>query len=218
MENIFPSVFLGGLALAAVGFLALVVIAFRVRWWWGLSSLLFFPIAFVFALKHFRRSRIPLGMIVLGLVMAGFPPAYTRLMPIDLGPRERIVGGETHVTLTGWDRSDYSFLTRKPEIVVLQMANADVTDATLSYLKDMKRLRELDLNDSGVTDAGLAALAGLPTLESLRLRNTKVSDKGLADSLARLDGLKQLDLRGTDVSREAVQSWRDAKPGRRALQ
>ncbi len=217
MENIFPYVFLGGLAVAALGFLALIVVAFRVRWWWGLSSLIFPPMAFVFAFKYLKKSWIPLTTLFLGLGIAAVPPLYTRLMPVDLGPRERIVEGETHVTLTGWDRKDYSFLRQKPEIVVLQMANPDVTDATLDYLKEMKRLRELDLDDSGVTDAGLVVLAGLPALESLRLRNTKVSDKGFAESLAPRDGLKQLDLRGTGVSREAVQTWKDAKSGRRAL-
>jgi hypothetical protein len=217
MENVFPYVFLGGLAIAAVGFLALLVVAFRYLWTWGLSSLIFPPVAFVFAAKHPRRSAIPLAVIAMGLAAAVFPPLYTRFMPIDLGPRERVVEGETHVTLTGWDRKDYSFLGRKPEIVVLQMANPDVTDATLDYLKEMKRLRELDLNDTGVTDAGLAVLAGLPALESLRLRNTRVSDKGFSDSLARHEGLRQLDLRGTGVSRELVQAWKDAKPGRRAL-
>jgi hypothetical protein len=218
MENIFPYVFLGGLAVALLGFLTLVVVAFRVRWWWGVSSFVFPPMAFVFAFQYFKKSWIPLATIFLGLAVASFPPLYTRLMPVDLGPREKIVEGETHVTLTGWDRKDYSFLRRKPEIVVLQMANPDVNDATLDDLKEMTRLRELDLNDAGVTDAGLAVLAGLPALESLRLRNTKVSDKGFAGSLAPRDGLKQLDLRGTGVSREAVQSWKDAKAGRRALQ
>ncbi len=218
MENIFPYVFLGGLAVALLGFLALIVVAFGVRWWWGLSSLVFPPMAFVFASQHLKKSWIPLTTLFLGLAVASFPPLYTRLTPVDLGPRETIVEGETHVTLTGWDRKDYSLLRQKPEIVVLQMANPDVTDATLDHLKEMKRLRELDLNDSGITDAGLVVLAGLPALESLRLRNTKVSDKGFAESLATRDGLRQLDLRGTGVSREAVQSWKDAKPGRRALQ
>ena len=41
------------------------------------------------------------------LVITGFPPAYQLLAPIDLGPREKMVDGERHITLTGWDRKDY---------------------------------------------------------------------------------------------------------------
>ena len=133
--------------------------------------------------------------------MAG-PPLYVRLIPIDLGPRERLVGGEVHLTLTGWDRGDYSVLTRKPDAVILQMANPDVTDATLSYVKGMSRLRELDLNGTKITDLGLSALQGLPALETLRLRDTGVTDAGFRDVLATSETLKQLDLRGTKVSRQ----------------
>jgi len=42
--------------------------------------------------------------------------------------RERLVDGQAHLTLTGWDRDDYSVLQARPQTVVLQMANADVTD------------------------------------------------------------------------------------------
>ena len=52
---------------------------------------------------------------------------------IDLGPREKIVDRELHVTLTGWNRNtaDYVVLRSKPDIVVLQMANPDVTDLAM---------------------------------------------------------------------------------------
>ena len=55
----------------------------------------------------------PLALIVIGLTITAFPPTYQLLVPINLGPRERIVDGERHLTLTGWDRKDYSFLRSK---------------------------------------------------------------------------------------------------------
>ena len=102
-------------------------------------------------------------------------------MPIDLGPREKIVDGQRHITLTGWDRKDYGFLGSKRDVVVLQMANPDVTDQTLEHLKGMNRLKELDLNNTQVTDAGLKVLSDLPALATLRLKNTKVTDQGFQD-------------------------------------
>jgi hypothetical protein len=218
IEDYIPYVYLTGLALVVIGWVALLVMAFRVRVWWGMGVLAFPPAALVFAARHAKKAAIPLGVLLLGVLLAAGPPLYVRLRPIDLGPRERVVGRETHVTLTGWDQKDYSVLDRKPEVVVLQMANPDVTDATLEHLKGMSRLRELDLNGTKVTDAGLATLRGLPALESLRLRDTAVTDKGFRDSLATMETLRQLDLRGTGVSREAVQEWKEAKQGRKVLQ
>ena len=97
------------------------------------------------------------------------------------------------------------------------MANPEVTDQTLEHLKGMNRLEELDLDNTQVTDSGLKILRDLPALASLRLQNTKVTDQGFQESLAGKATLMQLDLRGTQVSREAVQAWRKAKEGRRAM-
>ena len=93
--------------------------------------------------------------------------------------------GELHVTLTGWDRHRPSTpaFCAGPAVVVLQMANPDVTDDTLDYLSGMAQLRELDLNDTAVTDAGLAKLARLGTLQSLRLKDTAITDAGFRDTV-----------------------------------
>ncbi|WP_406695023.1 leucine-rich repeat domain-containing protein [Singulisphaera sp. Ch08] len=218
LEDFFPYLFLMGIGLAIIGWLALLVVAFRVRMRWGFGVMLFPPAALAFMFSYTKKALIPIGLMLVGGVLVAGPPLYVRLIPIDLGPREKQVGGELHLTLTGWDRKDYSVLTRKPATVILQMANPDVTDATLSYVKGMSRLRELDLNGTKVTDLGLAALQGLPSLETLRLRDTGVTDAGFRDVLATSETLKQLDLRGTAVTREAVRAWKDAKPGRRVMQ
>jgi len=218
MDSVLTYVFLAGLALLGVGFLALLVVAFRTRWWWGLLVLVFPPAAVVFFARHPRPSLVPSLLMFVGLLMAAGPPVVNRLRPIDLGPLERTVGGEMHLTLTGWDRDDYAVLEQKRGAVVLQMANPDVGDPTLAYLTGMERLRELDLNGTRVTDRGLKSLEGLPRLEILRLRDTNVTDAGFRESLGRTAALRQIDLRGTRVSRELAREWMDAKPGRRVLQ
>lgn len=219
MESFFPYIFLTGLVLLVLGALWLVVAAFRTRIWWGLGILLFPPTALVFFAKHSTRSLIPSLLMFCGILMTAGPNIYLKMRPVDLGARPNIVNGELHLTLTGWDKKDYSFLHDHPNVVVLQMANPDVTDRTLDELKAMKDLRELDLNDTKVTDAGLKTIReSFPKLESLKLSHTAVTDEGLTGSLTPMESLKNLNLRGTKVTGEAVKAWKDAKSGRRVLQ
>jgi Leucine-rich repeat (LRR) protein len=155
---------------------------------------------------------------LLSLLVAATPALYTKFVLLNLGERDKLVNGQRHLTLTGWDRKDYSILKGKRDVVVLQMANPDVTDQSLESLKEMKALQELDLSDTQVTDAGLKILKDLPALTKLWLVRTKITDQGFHDTLFAKDSLMRLDLRGTQVSRETVLAWRDAKPGRQVLQ
>ncbi len=165
-----------------------------------------------------RRLWLPIMVGLVGVAITATPVIYTRVVEtIDLGEREQVVDGELHLTLTGWDRDSYEFLAQKRDIVVLQMANADVTDATLALLKGQVRLKSLDLNGSQVTDQGLVTLTELESLESLKLRGTKITDVALQQLVDKLPKLKQLDLRQTTVSSEWIDSWKAAQPGRRVL-
>ena len=209
---------LGGLAVAALAWIWLLVRAFRQHRRWGLGSLVLPPVGLVFAGRHPRKGAAPLILFLLSILVAAMPALYTLYVPLDLGPLEKIVDGQRHLTLTGWDRKDYSILKLKPDVVVLQMANPDVTDKSLESLQEMKALQELDLSGTQVTDAGLKILKDLPALSKLRLARTKITDQGFHSTLFAKDSLMQLDLSGTQVGRETVQAWRNAKPGRKAMQ
>jgi hypothetical protein len=208
-----------GLAVAVIADVWLLVVAFRTRVLWGVALLLFPPAALVFICVHFRRSLAPLALFVAAGLVIGAPYAVNSFIVhhVDLGPYERIVDGERNLTLTGWDRKDYSVLDDKSDAVVLQMANADVDDGTLEHIRNMKRLRELDLNDTQVSDAGLAVLAELPNLQTLRLRNTKITDEGFQKLLAGKESLMELDLQGTQVASKTLRAWKAAREGRKAL-
>jgi hypothetical protein len=119
-----------------------------------------------------------------------------------------MVDNERHVTLTGWDRSDYDVLNTMRDVSVLQMANPDVTDQTLDLLKEMNQLIELDLNYTKVTDAGLATLRGLPALAILRLKATAVTDEGFRAHLLDKESLLELDLRETQVTSKTLREWK----------
>jgi hypothetical protein len=209
---------LGGLAVALLAWIWLIVRAFRMRRAWGFTSLAVPPVGVIFAARHPRKGIPPLGLLLLCLLIAAAPALYTRFVTLDLKPRDKMVEGQRHLTLTGWDRKDYSMLKLNPDLVVLQMANPDVTDQTLEALKGMRELQELDLDGTQITDAGLKVLKDLPALSVLRLARTRITDQGFHDTLLSKDSLMKLDLSSTQVSRETVQAWRDAKPGRRAMQ
>jgi Leucine-rich repeat (LRR) protein len=196
MYTLFELLFLGGLATAGLALL------------WMLTRFLRRP----------KRLSAPLLLAGLGIAIACIPVLYTRFVSqIDLGEHEQIVEGQRHLTLTGWDRGSYEFLKFKNDTTVLQMANPDVTDQTLGYLRDMKDLRELDLDNTEITDAGLKELESLQALERLRLGGTRITDQGFETSLMKLPNLKQLNLRDTQVSDQTIEAWKQAGSGRRVM-
>jgi hypothetical protein len=210
-------VLVAGALIATIAYFWLVVRAFRLRRLWGFAVLFFPPTALVFAAKHWRRSVAPFLLFVLGGLMFAAPYAasfYERHF-VQLAPHERIVDGELRITLTGLKNFDYSTLQRKHETVVLQMANEDVDDHTLQYLKGMDQLRSLDLNGSQVTDEGLSILAELPRLQELRIARTRITEDGFKKHLAQKESLLKLDLTGTDVHGKTKREWKKIKPDER---
>jgi hypothetical protein len=214
MEKIGLGLLIAAAVLLLLAWLLFLRAGFRIRWYWGVGILVFPPLALVFALTHRHEAALPMVVLVLGLAtgVAPYPLNHFFSRYVDLGPREKIVDGERHITLTGWDRKDYELLRSKPDTVVLQMANADVNDGTLAYLHDMTKLQELDLNDTGITDEGLVILAGLPDLQILRLRNTHITEDGLKKFLAARPTLEQLDVRGVEVKTKTLRDWKNADP------
>lgn len=164
-----------------------------------------------------QKARLPLLLLAIGTVTVMGTIATNRLIVanIGLGPLETKVGAERHITLTGWDATDYGLLKHVPDVVVLQMANNDVTDETLNYLVGMAQLKELDLNDSQITDAGLEILAQLPSLEIIRIRRTMVTDRGFGAWLAAKESLIQIDARDTAISSKSLRDWKALDKERR---
>jgi hypothetical protein len=94
---------------------------------------------------------------------------------------------------------DMIYLERLEELVGLQLANTNITDAGIPHLARSSRLWRLNLNGTKVTDNGLAYLEGLKNLSELDLGNTNVTDAGTTH-LAKLHDLRELSLRGTKVT------------------
>jgi Leucine-rich repeat (LRR) protein len=208
---------MGGVSLALLAWIWLLVRAFKQHRRWGLSVLFFPPAGVVFAGRHPRRGGVPLGLTLICLLVAAIPALYTLYVPLNLGAREKVVEGEKHLTLTGSEAKEAPDPQKDKDVVVLQMAKPDVTDLTLESLKGMKRLKELDLSGTQVTDVGLEILKDLPALSALRLARTKITDKGFRSALFEKESLMMLDLQHTQVSSETAKAWHDAKPGRRVM-
>ncbi len=204
-----------GAMLVLLGYLWLLIRTWRLRWWWGLALFVFPPLAVAVMILKWKEVSAPALTLLLGLLLCGLTVAgnYVLTHQIDLGPRERVVDGGLHITLTGWDKAaaDYALLAGKRNTVVLQMANPDVTDQTLENLKGFDLLQELDLNDSQITDQGLTQLAQLPRLRVLRLRGTRITDKGLRENLLDKESLEELDVRDTEVASKTMRQWKNAK-------
>jgi len=182
----------------------------------GLILLGLIWLAFLF-FSIIRKAIWPMLLVTLGttILVGPWVLSYTGWLK-DTRPRERIVGGETVLTVTGTE-FDYAALKNRGDLDILQMANKDVTDRTLEYLSHCKNLHTLDLNNTGITDAGLRAVSMLP-IRKLLLTNTAVTDQGVRQYLTPMDSLMELDLLGTKVSKEAGKEWKTAKPKRMLLQ
>jgi hypothetical protein len=208
-----------GCTVVAAGFLWLLFRTFQKSQPWGTALFFLPPLALVYALFTLRRAWAPLLVLLVGASVVAAPRGinYYQKRFIDLGPRIKEVEGEKHITLTDWDKTDYSFLEFHPETVVLQMANPDVTDQTLHELQGLTRLRELDLNKSQVTDDGLILLRQLPNLQVLRLRGTRITDEGFREYILPLSSLNEVEVIGTKVTPETLKEWKGKKEGRRSL-
>lgn len=193
-----------GVILLAIGLVAVAV---------GFIWLLGRGLAVLLGRRAARQLLMPLALLGGGLVVGAVPFAYQHiyLAIVGLGERERVIAGERAVVLTGWDREGYQLLLDSPDIVILEMGNPDVTDATLGLLLELPLLRELTLNDAAISDAGLATLARLPRLETLRIARTGITEEGLRRFLdAPPPRLKSLDVSGNGIATAILRRWKNA--------
>lgn len=209
-----------GSLLVLIGWVWLLIAAFRHRILWGLAVFLFPPAALVFLFVS-PRARAPVGLMLLGFVVIAGTVLTSNVADrwVSKSPVTTVEKGtgERDLILNDAANPDYAKELADKTYTKLLMANKDVTDDTLEHLRGMDRLKELDLDNTQITDKGLAIVASLPKLETLRLRNTAITDAGFKEHLAGKDTLMELDLRGTKVDRATFAAWKAAKPDRRGF-
>lgn len=89
------------------------------------------------------------------------------------------------------------YISDLTELEEVNFENSLIGDAGLAHMRNMKKLRKLDLfsnpSTGRITENGLAHLTHLIALEDVRLPSTTVTDKGLG-YLAKLDSLRRVNL------------------------
>jgi len=74
------------------------------------------------------------------------------------------------------------------------MANVNITDLGMKYLKEIKSLRMLGLGGTRITDAGLKDLQELKNLQTLDVSYAKVTDEGQRELKEAMPGLRTISL------------------------
>lgn len=123
----------------------------------------------------------------------------------DLLAEIKALGGDAKVESVDWAAQSIGndFATVLDRVASITLRGPQVDDTLLAKLVPRMRktsgLERLELLDTGVTDAGLAELNALENLKELDLRGTKVSVDAVQTLLESLDRLEVLGLADTGV-------------------
>jgi Leucine-rich repeat (LRR) protein len=90
-------------------------------------------------------------------------------------------------------------------LIELNLAKTDITDAGLENIKGLNKLKKLYLYGTKITDNGLKYLAGLKNLEQLEIQHNNISDKGIV-RLSGLSKLRYLSITKTKVTLDGLLS------------
>ncbi len=218
-EKVLFGILTAGLVVVALGYLWLIVRAFRTGFWWGAATVLLGPLGgLVFFLAHYVRAAAPVGVMLLGGLVIGGTYTYNELVRPPKVAVTEDKGEEKHGSLTGAGETDLvEYLKTNRDLAVLQMAGRkELTDEVLlEHVRGMPNLRELDINDTPITDKGLEVLASLPKLEALRIARTKATPEGVRKFVLTLKGLKNVDVGGLGVPSKMLREWKNAEPDRK---
>ena len=130
-----------------------------------------------------RRILAAFALASVGLAVGLTTFVAQRVYLMEVGLGERVIDGERAVNLTGWDREGYDILAEKPNVAILEIGNANVTDETPE----------------------------LPKMESLRIARTKVTPEGIRRFLdAPPPRLGQIDVSGNGVPTAILRCWKNA--------
>jgi beta-lactamase regulating signal transducer with metallopeptidase domain/5-hydroxyisourate hydrolase-like protein (transthyretin family) len=94
----------------------------------------------------------------------------------------------------------------------LYLQGASLTDKGVAALKNMKEMRNLDMNGPAITDASVEYLLGMTKLQHLMVSNTGLTEKGV-DRLLTLPELKSFFFPSAAISPEHRDEIQKRRPG-----
>lgn len=174
------------------------------------------------------NERVQVGIKTVGQEVATFPSKSSRLPDVSFAITV-ISMNSKFVTSDALSKDDFrkmaglihleSFFSNGVEIPptffdgfvsgntlnLLSLVNAGASDATITALPKLPRLKSLDLTDSTVSDASLERIASYPALEILGVSRTRVTPQGFKRLTATtLKQLRAENLNLKDADLEAI--------------
>jgi hypothetical protein len=190
-----------GAALLSIGLLWLIVVAFRTGF--------------------IKKALLPVLLIVLGVVAAGFIPVYNLYNKPPPQTTKQVFGDS--ITITGAKKDELAAVMGHKGWKAIQAAKTKdtegLTDDELAGLTGMTELERLDLNDNPITDATLTRLHELKKLEKVMVARTQATAAGVERLCEALPKLKVLDARGVvGVKASAVlKAWEEGDKSRELI-
>jgi Leucine-rich repeat (LRR) protein len=125
----------------------------------------------------------------------GTPEFIHALLPgTAFKPSDRVVSADIYLEGHGFDRPlDVATLRSLGDLECVRLFGSGLSDAELSAMGAVRRLRQLGIYAERVTDNQLIRLADCQNLEELTVHASQIRGSGLAD-LAALPRLRSLDL------------------------
>lgn len=117
------------------------------------------------------------------------------------------------LNLYGTDTGDADLfvLDKIPGLRNLNLGLTRASDGCAKHLRNLRNLEVLNLGGTKVTDAILDTVVELPALQELVLWETQITDAGL-DRIRCIPTLRYVDVDQSNVSPEAIQAFRPARP------
>lgn len=97
------------------------------------------------------------------------------------------------------DENMHELLKFKQGQTSVSLKGSQVTGTGFATLREMKKLKELDLSDTKIDDKSLEEIGKLKKLTALKLEGNKIGDIGI-QHLSGLNNLKVLHLQGTQIT------------------
>jgi uncharacterized membrane protein len=98
------------------------------------------------------------------------------------------------------------------QIVSIDLANSEISDAHMEQIAGFPHLRTLHLENTNITDTGLQRLSKLKYLEYLNISNTAVTDNALK-TLGSFPALKKVFFYQTNIPANSIVQYQSSKPG-----
>lgn len=107
---------------------------------------------------------------------------------------------------------DLTDLARFRDVVYIDVSGTSIDEECIRNISRVKTLQTLDCTGCGIGDEAVRAMHEMNQLQDLYVANVPLTDRSI-ETFAVLPSLKNLDLRGTQISEEGIAQLLRANPG-----